>query len=88
MSNLINRPKTVNNDLRSCDCIRCLFHLFICFEIMLLYRIGDFKLLAGNTGLYNGWYPPDKMYTEDAHYFEERLKAGKESYYKLFNLKG
>ncbi|XP_060595787.1 arylsulfatase B-like [Ruditapes philippinarum] len=54
-------------------------------------RMGDFKLLAGNTGLYNGWYPPDKMYTEKAleeeFSFEERLKAGNESYYKLFNLK-
>ena len=59
---------------------------------MLHYRMGDFKLLAGNTGLYNGWYPPDKMYTEDGlkekYSFEERLKAGNESYYKLYNLKG
>jgi hypothetical protein len=56
------------------------------------HRIGDYKLLAGNTGLYNGWYPPDEMYTEEAledkYSFEERLKAGNESYYKLFNLKG
>lgn len=54
-------------------------------------RMGDYKLLAGNTGLYNGWYPPDDVYTDDEliekSSFEERVKAGNESYYKLFNLK-
>lgn len=54
-------------------------------------RMGDYKLLAGNTGLYNGWYPPDDVYTDDelieTSSFEERVKAGNESYYKLFNLK-
>ena len=54
--------------------------------------MGDFKLLVGNPGEYSGWYPPDKVYTEEMFVpeftFDERLKAGNESYYKLFNLKG
>lgn len=54
--------------------------------------MGDYKLLVGNPGEYSGWYPPDKVYTEDMFVpefsFEERMKAGNESYYKLFNLKG
>lgn len=54
-------------------------------------RMGDYKLLVGNVGIYNGWYPPDLDYTEEAiaetASFEERVQAGNESLYKLFNLK-
>ncbi|WAR04048.1 ARSI-like protein [Mya arenaria] len=49
-------------------------------------RVGDFKLLAGNTGLYNGWYPPEQIYTEDnIHQWEPHM--GNQSYYKLYNLR-
>ncbi|KAL4221464.1 hypothetical protein ACF0H5_019722 [Mactra antiquata] len=54
-------------------------------------RMGDYKLLVGNAGMFNGWYPPDQVYNEDAmveqYTFEERVAAGNESYYKLFNLR-
>lgn len=66
--------------------------LFEIMKFVFLCRMGDYKLLVGMAGSYNGWYPPDKLYTEemvkDPFTFEERLKAGNESYYKLFNLKG
>lgn len=66
----------------------CFSYFFPCLDL----RMGDYKLLVGDPGMYSGWYPPDKVYTEDMfvpeYSFEERLKAGNESYYKLFNLKG
>jgi len=66
-----------------------------------VYRIGDYKLIAGYPGHDSGWYPPEQVYTnvtdsrewvryieQEAILYEERLAAGNESYYKLFNLRG
>ncbi|XP_052819435.1 arylsulfatase B-like [Mya arenaria] len=49
-------------------------------------RVGDYKLLEGLVGAYNGWYPPDQVYTEDSmHQWEPHTVN--QSYYKLYNLK-
>ncbi|XP_052286517.1 arylsulfatase I-like isoform X2 [Dreissena polymorpha] len=51
-------------------------------------RVGDYKLLAGNVGMYNGWYPPDEVYTEgNIQRLDVDMNTGNLSYYKLFNLK-
>ena len=59
-------------------------------------------MIAGYPGHDSGWYPPDKYYgdykgaedymsntnfEQDALLFEQRVKSGNESYFKLFNLK-
>ncbi|WAR14631.1 ARSB-like protein [Mya arenaria] len=53
---------------------------------MMWYQPLRGMLGSGLVGAYNGWYPPDQVYTEDSmHQWEPHTVN--QSYYKLYNLK-
>ena len=49
------------------------------------YRWGDYKLLDGNTGPHNGWYPVPGV--DDPPVMEED-ETPPETGYQLFNIRG
>ena len=63
--------------------------LWLCVMLSLLsfFRLGDFKLIKGGAGVFNGWYPlpklDDRNYTQ--LYAEDNLKTPE---FMLFNVKG
>ena len=54
---------------------------------LLFFRLGDFKLIKGGAGAFNGWYPlpklDDRNYTQ--LYAEDNRKTPE---FMLFNVKG
>ena len=63
--------------------------------------MGDFKLISGYPGHDSDWYPPDietptyadpldwyRHFYPEVIKYQKQIKAGNETQYKLFNLKG
>ena len=68
-------------------CLIVILWLFVMWSLLSFFRLGDFKLIKGGAGVFNGWYPlpklDDRNYTQ--LYAEDNLKAPE---FMLFNVKG
>lgn len=54
-------------------------------------RIGDYKLMVGNPGLYSDWYRPEQItdhVSEDDAPCKAKGRLAKEEIVRLYNLKG
>ena len=70
-------------------CLIVILWLCVMMSLLLLsfFRLGDFKLIKGGAGVFNGWYPlpklDDRNYTH--LYAEDNIKTPE---FMLFNVKG
>ena len=54
---------------------------------LLFFRLGDFKLIKGGAGAFNGWYPLPKL--DDRNYTQLYAKDNRKTpEFMLFNVKG
>ena len=68
-------------DSLSCSLYPFPFFLNIYKYLIVFYRVGDYKLIEGYAGAYNGWYP--LPVNESVYNIEEPTV----DYYQLYDLK-